>query len=392
MRAKYTLRTNLTICSWGFRLAGRMPVIKARGRKEKSMKGISFVEQKKLNNVAGRINYISSEARQENLYSVYETAPREFWRELAKENQEDFARNGTSGQCIEARELIIALPKSLFYYDHDELLKFFVENFKDKYGVECIAALHHNKRRTNFHIHLIYSEREKLPEPVQKIAARDRYYAPDGSHVRTKKEAVDENGKLLPGYKKILKGMVYEEHLFEKKKPVFKSLAFLDEAKGLFTELMNSQLSEKEQMRVFPKNSPYIPTKKIGKNNPRAAEIQKDNNVKDEWNKQVRRAVISGAKNESLIEIKRQLIIVPVSASIKHSNGAKDPITFRNIVARATSALSYIIKEVEYSGRGSWAKVWGEALDKLVEAAVERVIGARHKSKAKDNCERNKVI
>jgi len=347
------------------------------------MKGVVFVEQKKLNNVAGRINYISSEARQENLYSVYETATREFWRELAKENQEDFARNGTSGQCIEARELIIALPKSMFYYDHDELLKFFVEKFKEKYSVECIAALHHNKRRTNFHIHLIYSEREKLPEPVQKIATRDRYYAPDGSHIRTKKEAVDENGKLLLGYKKILKGMVYEEHLFEKKKPIFKSLAFLDEAKGLFTELMNSQLSEREQMHVFPKNSPYIPTKKIGKNNPKAKEIQENNKVKDEWNKQVRRAVTSGAEKESLIEIKRQLIIVPVSASIKHSNGTKDPITFRNIVARAASALSYIIKEVEYAGHGSWVKVWGEALDKLVEAAVERVTGVKYQSKVR---------
>ena len=69
---------------------------------------------------------------------------------------------------------------------------------------------------------------------------------------------MDENGKLLPGYKKILRE-VYEEHLFEKKKPVFKSLAFLDEAKGLFTELMNSQLSEREQcvsslktVHIFP--------------------------------------------------------------------------------------------------------------------------------------------
>lgn len=336
-----------------------------------------------MNNVTGRINYISSEARQENLYSVYETAPREFWRELAKENQEDFARNGTSGQCIEARELIIALPKSMFYYDHDELLKFFVDKFKEKYGVECIAALHHNKRRTNFHIHLIYSEREKLLEPVQKIATRDRYYAPDGGHIRTKKEAVDENGKLLPGYKKILKGMVYEEHLFEKKKPVFKSLAFLDEAKGLFTELMNSQLSEREQMRVFPKNSPYIPTKKIGKNNPKVQEVQENNKVKDEWNKQVRRAVTRGAEKESLIEIKRQLIIVPVSASIKHSDGAKDPVTFRNIVARAASALSYIIREVEYAGRGSWTKVWGEALDRLVEAAVEKAVGIKYQSKVR---------
>ena len=42
--------------------------------------------------------------------------------------------------------------------DHDELLKFFVDKFKEKYGVECIAALHHNKRRTNFHSSYIFRE------------------------------------------------------------------------------------------------------------------------------------------------------------------------------------------------------------------------------------------
>jgi hypothetical protein len=30
------------------------------------------------------------------------------------------------------------------------------------YGPECISALHHNKRKTNYHIHLIFAERELL--------------------------------------------------------------------------------------------------------------------------------------------------------------------------------------------------------------------------------------
>ena len=66
----------------------------------------SFIQMTKLSNVKGRITYISSHAKQENLYAVYETTERKFWRELAKCNQEEFAKSGTEGKCIEARELI----------------------------------------------------------------------------------------------------------------------------------------------------------------------------------------------------------------------------------------------------------------------------------------------
>ena len=36
----------------------------------------------KLSNVKGRITYISSHAKQENLYAVYETTERKFWGDL----------------------------------------------------------------------------------------------------------------------------------------------------------------------------------------------------------------------------------------------------------------------------------------------------------------------
>ena len=69
----------------------------------------SFIQMSKLTNLKGRIDYISSHARQENLYAVYKTAERKFWRELAQCNQEEFKKSGTAGKCIEAREFIIAL-------------------------------------------------------------------------------------------------------------------------------------------------------------------------------------------------------------------------------------------------------------------------------------------
>jgi len=89
----------------------------------------------KLPNVKGKISYISSKARQENLYAVYETTDRKFWTELARCNQEEFKKSGTEGTCIEARELIIALPESFVDYEPDKLLKLFTEYFKQNYGV-----------------------------------------------------------------------------------------------------------------------------------------------------------------------------------------------------------------------------------------------------------------
>ena len=166
----------------------------------------SFIQMSKLPNVKGRISYISSKARQENLYAVYETTDRKFWRELAMCNQEEFRESGTKGICIEARELIIALPESFVDYEPDKLLKLFTEHFKQNYGVECISALHHNKRKTNYHIHLIFSERKLLDAPVEKIAEsmyalKKRYWMkPDsfGVAVKLSLRARYMSGTFLP--------------------------------------------------------------------------------------------------------------------------------------------------------------------------------------------------
>lgn len=131
------------------------PLTKAR-EEETPIARHSFIQMSKLTNLKGRINYISSHARRENLYAVYDTTERKFWSELAKCNQEEFEKSGTDGKCIEARELIIALPKSFVDYEPDMLLKLFVEHFKRNYEVECVGALHHNKRKTNYHIHFIF--------------------------------------------------------------------------------------------------------------------------------------------------------------------------------------------------------------------------------------------
>lgn len=279
----------------------------------------SFIQMTKLSNVRGRITYISSHAKQEHLYAVYETTERSYWTELARCSQQEFKKSGVEGNCIEARELIIALPESLYEQGMpDMLLKSFTDKFKEKYGVECVAALHHNKRMTNFHIHLIFSERQLLAEPVIKIATRNMFYDEHGNHVRTKKEILDEAGNIRKRCKVIGKGEVYEKKLFTSKNTRFKQEDFLDEVKLFYTRMINHWVTdEKDRLTVFDRNGPYHATKKIGRNNPKAEQIEQDNKLRMDWNREVDRAIISNVPMDDILQIKREHITEPIKRSIE---------------------------------------------------------------------------
>ena len=279
----------------------------------------SFIQMTKLSNVRGRITYISSHAKQEHLYAVYETTERSYWTELARCSQQEFKKSGVEGNCIEARELIIALPESFYEQGMpDMLLKSFTDKFKEKYGVECVAALHHNKRMTNFHIHLIFSERQLLAEPVIKIATRNMFYDEHGNHVRTKKEILDEAGNIRKRCKVIKKGEIYEKKLFTSKNTRFKQEDFLDEVKLFYTRMINRWVTdEKDRLTVFDRNGPYLATKKIGRNNPKVEQIEQDNKLRMDWNREVDRAIISDVPMDDILQIKREHITEPIKRSIE---------------------------------------------------------------------------
>ena len=293
------------------------------------------------------------------MYAVYETTDRKFWTELARCNQEEFKKSGTEGTCIEARELIIALPESFVDYEPDKLLKLFTEHFKQKCGVECIAALHHNKRKTNDHIHLIFSERRLLDEPMEKIATRNMFYDKTGKHVRTKKEILDEDGQLRCGCRIIPKGEVYERNIFTIKDSRFKCDSFLDEAKRSYTDLINIYVrDDEEKLKVFDKNGVYLPMKKVGKNNPKAEQIEADNRVRTMWNQTVDRALVSGVPEKQILEVKRSEIARKAKASIQKSG--RNPALFKSLIMTAIYALELLISKV--------LKMALEKADKVTEA------------------------
>ena len=210
--------------------------------------------------------------------------------------------------------------------------------------MEGVSALHHNKRKTNYHIHLIFSERKLLPEPDIKIATRSVFYDETGKRVRTKKEITGEDGQIRKGCTVIKKGEIYESHLFTVKDDKFKSEPFLREVKEIYTDLINRHISNPEQqLKVFDKNSVYLPTKKIGKNNPKAAEIETDNAARQEWNRTADMALISGISEAKILEVKQTEIHDKASQSIKSKGWL--PNLFRGIVTKAKDFLQNLIQE-----------------------------------------------
>ena len=304
----------------------------------------SFIRQSKLFDVAGRLDYISNPKRQEYLYATYQTegATPEFWKNLARENQLDFKASGSAGKCIEGREFIIALPESFVQYRAGDVVRLFTETFHKRYGVECSAALHHNKTKTNYHIHLVFSERKMLEQPEVKIATRNMFYDEQGKHRRPKKEILDEQGNLRAGCSIIPKGEVYESHIFTKKDEWFKSDVFTREVKEMFMEIINSHVKEEsEKLSVFQQGGVYLATKKIGKNNPKEAEIRADNAVRQEWNRTVDVALVEGVPEEDILTVKREKITDKTLQSIRTHGWLPD--MFQQIIRGAKDFLQEMI-------------------------------------------------
>lgn len=170
------------------------------------------------------------------------------------------------------------------------------------------------------------------------------FYDETGKRVRTKKEITGEDGQVRKGCTVIKKGEVYESHLFTVKDDKFKSEPFLREVKELYSDLINRHISDPEQqLKVFDKNSVYLPTKKIGKNNPKAAEIEADNTARQEWNRTADMALISGIDEAKILEIKQTEIHEKSSQSIKSKGWL--PNLFREIVIKAKDFLQNLIRE-----------------------------------------------
>lgn len=193
---------------------------------------MSYVSNRHLTNVKGRIDYISNPKRQENIIDFYNSKDINFWNQLAIENQEQFkitSHAKKNEKPVEAREFIIALPQNI---DTTNLCKTLCDDFKNRYGVECACAIHYKAKENNLHAHLIYAERELLPEPItveQRVAPRTYYYDAKGKKCK-KADAI----KVVP------KGTILEKgrtKYFANKKDFF-NMGFVKDYKNILKMIL----------------------------------------------------------------------------------------------------------------------------------------------------------
>ena len=133
----------------------------------------------------------------------------------------------------------------------------------------------------------------------------------------------------------------------------------------MYTELINRHISDPEQhLKVFDKNSVYLPTKKIGKNNPKEDEIKADNAARQEWNRTADMALLSGISEAKILEVKRTEIHEKASQSIKSKGWL--PGLFRSIVSKAKDFLQNLIREHDMPPKPVLEMVVSRVLRKLV--------------------------
>lgn len=198
------------------------------------------------------------------------------------------------------------------------------------------------------------------------------FYDESGKHVRTKKEILDGDGKVRRRCRIIKKGEVYERILFEKKDARFKQRGFLNEVKMYLTDQINMLVkTSEEKLKVFDRNSAYLPMKKVGKNNSLEEEIKKVNEARTRWNETVDQAVIAEVPELEIIRVKQEHITTPIKESIE-KDGYR-PWRFRNIVLMAVRKLEEVIERVV-----SAAKAMKERIDRL----MERMERSREKNSA----------
>lgn len=167
------------------------------------MKG--FARVTKLSNVGGRADYISNPDRQESIVAASAQVDWKPYHDYEMAHQKTDRRNN------EGREVVIALPNEWAALSRDELTRRVQQLAVTAAGKDTDMqwAVHWNKGRTNLHVHVIFSERQKEKEPGRwdrdiyltdegKVARRkaDRAREPDGSF----RPPVHRKGELKDGF------------------------------------------------------------------------------------------------------------------------------------------------------------------------------------------------
>ena len=192
----------------------------------------SFVRVTKLTNIKGRGDYISNPARQEEILAKSEPVDWTPYHQFEQENQKTSTRNN------EGREVMVALPNEWAMLSPADLQSRAAAIAKTAAGKETDLqwAVHWNKSRSNLHLHVIFSERQKEKNPGRWD--RDVYLTSEGKVARRKADrAIDEHGNVKPPVhrKGDLKGG------FTAKDPRYTARSWVPQVKSDLQSLMSSR-------------------------------------------------------------------------------------------------------------------------------------------------------
>lgn len=141
------------------------------------------------------------------------------------------------------------------------------------------------------------------------------------------------------------------------------------EARGLTEARIHlAAIKEEDKLHVFDRNGMYLATKKIGKNNPKAAEIEADNMERVRWNQTVDRALISRVAKEDVLNVKREKISEEVKRSVDIYGN--NPSFLVEIIRLAIRALELLISKVLLAAAKIAERVMNVVHKKVVEKEV----------------------
>lgn len=202
----------------------------------------SFARATRLPNVGGRGDYISNPDKQEQIMAKSAPVDWEPYQEYERSHQKTATKNN------EGREIIVALPNEWATIPEKELWSraHFLAVTAIGKSTDMQWAVHWNKARTDLHLHVVYSERQREENPGRWD--RNIYHTAEGKVARTKADrAKDENGKELPPVHR--KGELKDG--FSSKDPKYTEKGWLKNTK----ERLQTQMSARWGV-VFEKPAP----------------------------------------------------------------------------------------------------------------------------------------
>lgn len=247
----------------------------------------SFARTTKLPSIAGRAGYMSDPGRQEEIVLESEKVD---WQPYI---DYEATQHKTNARQNEGREMMVSLPNDWYQLPKDELRNRvdMIAKATVGEGREYQWAVHWNKDRTNFHVHIIFSERQKMKEPGRWD--RDIYLTDDGKVARRKADRAKEpDGSFKPPIHR--KGDLKSDP-FTAKDKTFTKKEWLHDKKQELKQLMVDQWNVK-----FEKQ-PHLPEFHQGKGD-ESGIIHKKNIVIRENNRRLDFLESQGVKISGLVK------------------------------------------------------------------------------------------